>query len=716
MRFETFRDACGVPHVRAATEADLAYGQGYVTARDRGWQLESDRWRAEGRLAARYGPGGLEWDRFAVRVRLADTARRVHAALAGPEREWLAAYTAGVNAGLVDGGRHVPELAVLATGGGVPGELPEHTPWPDWAPIGVFLTHHVLFGGWPHLLWREHVARRLGPDHVLLGATGGREVGPSSGSNAWALAGSRTESGAPLLAGDPHRLLELPGVYQQVRLACDEYDVVGLAFPGVPGILHFGQAQVPDGGPGAGGSVAWGITNAMAHHVELFVETPDTLSGAASAVITGTETVPVRGAADVEVTWTETERGPLVTDRHAVRWPVRVDADAGVAAWRRLLRARTAHDVAEAFGGWVDPVNRVLTADSSGTVLSLTAGRVPDRPRAQRVLPHAVGPGWRPPSWRTPGVPVAMTESSGDVFVDANDRPDGDGRVPDLGYAYAPHRGERIRALLVSPEESGEQPDRQSRVFGDVSDGGAAELVRWLDGAAGPGVGPAAARLRDWAAAGARMDAGSRDAALFVRWRDALARRVAAHPALGAVHAPPGLPALFDPWCDVVARVAGELAPLLRAGAAWDPPVEATAEASAALAEVTGSRDGAEVTWGELHPVLPLHGLAEATGVDPAEVPRVPAALRVPLGGAADTVCCTGSVPGVSTASWRGSVARWVWDLSDRRRSRWSVPFGASGDPRSEHFADQHAEWATAGTHETETDWTRLRPETWETA
>src|SRR5690606_24762610 len=77
MRFETFRDAWGVPHVRAGTEPDLAYGQGYVTARDRGWQLESDRWRAEGRLAARIGPGGLAWDRFAVRVRLVDTARRV---------------------------------------------------------------------------------------------------------------------------------------------------------------------------------------------------------------------------------------------------------------------------------------------------------------------------------------------------------------------------------------------------------------------------------------------------------------------------------------------------------------------------------------------------------------------------------------------------------------------------------------------------------------
>ncbi len=110
--------------------------------------------------------------------------------------------------------------------------------------LGVFLVAHVLFSGFGHVLWRDHVARTLRaavarsrPDVTtatvldLLAADGG----PGSGSNAWALAGARTRAGAPLLAGDPHRLLELPGVYQQVRLACDAYDVVGLAFPGVPG-------------------------------------------------------------------------------------------------------------------------------------------------------------------------------------------------------------------------------------------------------------------------------------------------------------------------------------------------------------------------------------------------------------------------------------------------------------------------------------------------
>ena len=82
-----------------------------------------------------------------------------------------------------------------------------------------------------------------------------------SGSNAWAVHGS-LRAGAPLVAGDPHRLLELPGVYQQVRLACPEFDAVGFAFPGVPGLPHFGHA----------GHAAWGITNAMADYQDLFAE------------------------------------------------------------------------------------------------------------------------------------------------------------------------------------------------------------------------------------------------------------------------------------------------------------------------------------------------------------------------------------------------------------------------------------------------------------
>ncbi|MFE5308871.1 penicillin acylase family protein [Isoptericola sp. NPDC056605] len=719
--FELFRDDLGVPHVRAGSEADLAYGQGYVTALDRGWQLEVDRWYGEGRLAARVGPAGLEWDRFAARVRLADTTRRVWDALAEPERAWLGAYADGVRAGLDAGGRDTPERAELARAlGGA--DLPDDEPWRPWTPVGTFLVHHVLFSGFPHLLWREHVARTLGPTlgDAAVGWWGARDGagGPSSGSNAWALHGSRTASGAPLLAGDPHRLLELPGVYQQVRLARPGHDVVGLAFPGVPGVLHFGQAVSSAGS--AETVVAWGVTNAMAHHVELYAEGCDAAAAGARVVAQGSDTVPVRGGEPVVVRWAETPRGPLVTDRHSLRWPVRVTADAGVAAWRALQHAATARDVATAFAGWVDPVDRVLAADSTGEVLRLTAGLVPEVAPSGRVVPATGG---TPPAWRRLPAPAVVT----DVAVDANHRP---ARTEhDLGHAYAPHRAARVRALLADPPPGGETAAAQDRVLADTHDGGAAGLVARLG--PGPSVGALgaaeavgavgtagrAARLRAWAAAGARMDAGSADAALFARWRHALVRRVAADPALTALHEPHGLPEVFAPWLDVVARVGDALAVILGSGVVDDGRL--AAEALADLDDVDvhdepsgdhpGDHPGRPVeTWGDLHRLAPLHALGLVPG---AAAPAVPAEHARPLGGSVDAVRCTAGVPGVTHAVLHGSVARWVWDLGDRRRSRWGVPFGTSGDPRSPHFADQHPAWAEARTTPIETDWARLRPE-----
>ncbi|MBN0039850.1 penicillin acylase family protein [Cellulosimicrobium cellulans] len=724
------RDSWGVPHVRAADELALARGQGYVTALDRGWQIEVDRWRAEGRLAERLGEPGLAWDRFAHRVRLADTARRAYAALTDDDRAWVDAYTAGVDEGLARG-RDVPELHALADpawpGGG---DLPPHEPWPAWAPLGVFLVAHVLFSGFPHVLWRDHVARTLGaavarsrPDVPLTDVLDLLAVdgGPGSGSNAWALAGARTRSGAPLLAGDPHRLLELPGVYQQVRLACADYDVLGLAFPGVPGLPHFGHA----------GAAAWGVTNAMAHHVDVVAERlRRTADGGVEALgPDGPEpadvvvaTVRVRaagGPVEHRVETVETARGVVVTggpdepDRtFAVRLPARVDADLGVAAWRRLLRARSARDVTDAFATWADPVDRVLAADRD-EVLSVTAGRVPRREAVERVLPlTAWSDAARDRPWVVPPGPVAVD----DVAVDANERP---ARPEiDLGHTYAPpHRARRIRALLDAAGDDGTAAD-QSRVHADTLLAGAGELLRWLDEATGeagsrdPGSVRAARRLRDW---DRRMDADGADAALFAAWRSALARRVAAHPALAPLHAPHGLDPIFAPWLSVTARVADALPALL--GAAW-LGIDGAGEAWTALGEVVrgpgGSDDpgragpdrtGAAPVWGDTHRVRGLHVLLDVPG---APVPDVP---DVPLGGDTDTVRCTASVPGIADVCVRGSVARWVWDLADRDASRWGVPFGASGDPRSPHFADQLCAWAEAETVPVVTDWALLRHE-----
>jgi penicillin amidase len=689
--FDLFRDDLGIPHVRAASETALAHGQGWVTAQDRGLQIEAERMRAEERYADLAGEAGAAWDRFAARERLAATAREIYDALAEPEREWLAAYADGVSAGLLAGGRDVPELA------GLP-----HRPWEPWTPIGVFLAAHVLFNGFPSILWRAHVARHLHVPGVPLEqvlALFSADAGASSGSNAWAVHGSFTASGSPLVAGDPHRTLELPGPYQQVRLVCTDpagpYDVLGFAFPGVPGILHFGHAVSagPDGLDGTGtSSVAWGITNAAAHHVEVVSD------GADSASPGG---------------W-------------RLHWPARELSDVGVASWRALLHVRTAHDVADAFGGWVDPVNRVLTADSTGAVLSLTAGKVP---AVASVMPDRALPAAKPADGYVDlPAPTPVTQ----VAVDANERPvtqlpvELDGRpglgprdvrpareAHDLGWSYAPHRAERIRQLLAAAPDL-ESAGTQARIHGDTRDLGASGLVVHL----AADLSDAAVRLRAWVAAGAHVDADSTDAALYMRWRDALAHRLAAHPVFAPLHEPhgqdPALAGVLGGFFDVPTAVGAGLARILAAD--W-LAIDAAAEASAALLEATriavGQRAGqGEPTWGELHvpdPLLPVP-VSVPVAVAGLAAASTAAITPAPVSGNNETVRCTGGSPGVAPTAYRGSVARYVWDLADRANSRWGVPFGANGRPGSPHFDDQHATWADARTTPVVTDWDRLHP------
>ncbi|MEV1145718.1 penicillin acylase family protein, partial [Micromonospora sp. NPDC049799] len=112
--------------------------------------------------------------------------------------------------------------------------------------------------------------------------------------------------------------------------------------------------------------------------------------------------------------------------------------------------------------------------------------------------------------------------------------------------------------------------------------------------------------------------------------------------------------------------------------------------------------------WGRRHLLRPVH-----LGVAP-EVEAAVAAMRarVDLSGDTDCVLATSSTPGVSDECWRGPVARYVWDLTDRRASRWIVPFGASGRPGDPHFDDQLPRWADGRLIPVVTDARQLIPTT----
>ncbi|VXC10720.1 Penicillin amidase family protein [Arthrobacter sp. 9AX] len=686
---ETFRDAWGIPHLRAGSAGELAFLQGYNAATDRSWQIELERWRSEGRTAEHLGAEGVVWDRFARQARLDHTARRCFATLDAATQGWCAAYVDGVNKALESGHRGAPEFRDTGT-------APER--WNPWTPLGVFLVHHILFSTFPNKLWREHVAAALGPEAVELFSI---EAPVWAGSNAWAAAGNLTSSGFPLIAGDPHRLMELPGVYQQVRLACPEFDVVGLAFPGVPGLPHFGHT----------GTAAWAVTNAMADYQDLYVEQLRYHTGSLQALgPDGWEPVPahhqeevlVRGGAAVTAEVIETARGPVISGGPeggalSLRTPSRSSGSLGFEALLPLLRSRTSADVETALGSWVEPVNCVLAADSGGDVRRIVAGKVPVRNPENRVRPV---PAWSAEhQWTGEWADLPRSGVDG-LAVNANDRAAGGGDLTGLEFA-PPHRARRIRQLL---EEAGPglDADTMQRIHMDSLLGSwpaFRALLEGLDLPSGP-AGDLRNRLLGW---DGRMSGNSSAAAAFAAWRSALVLALTRSPALAPIAAPHGHPPLFAPWLNPAARVGFAVETIIAKGHRHG--LDAGDAARQALEEVAAAHHAE--TWGSRHTLLPLHGLADY----PSTGTAAPVLPVTPLSGDTNCVLSTESLPGVTDSSFRGPVARYVWDLSDRTRSRWIVPFGAPGDPKNRHFASQLPLWAAGDLIPVVTDWDQLTKE-----
>ncbi|MEU8778982.1 penicillin acylase family protein [Streptomyces sp. NPDC048606] len=695
--YEVYRDSWGIPHLRASDPLALAHAQGRVTAVDRAWQLEVERHRAQGSSAAFLGAEAVTWDRFARRARLDDTARRCHEALLADDPDtaaWVAAYVDGVNSGLAEGAARDERFA---RSGHVP------TPWEPWVPLSIWVATHILFAGFPTKLWRERVARALGDRAATLFATDGPGT---AGSNGWLVPGDRTASGSAIIAGDPHRFIEDPGVYQQIRLSCPEYDVLGIAVPGVPGLAHFGHT----------GSAAWAITNAMSDYQDLYVERlrpaadgdglealgPD---GVWEPVTRHTETITVAGGPDERVEVLETARGPIVIGAEAptpgtsgadgaeevlsLRYPPRVRRDLGFATLPALLRARTVADIDRALDGWAEPVNVVHAADTEGGLLHRVAGVVPLRDPAGRLRPV---PAWDSRyAWRgwatTPAEPVQG------FAVMANAR----GIASPLGVEFAPpHRADRIRELLSGSADW--TPKAMADVHADTYLASAAPLLALLP--ALDGLSPAADALRARLLAWDRhMDADSTDATVFAAFRTATVRRFAADPVFAGLADAPGGPEVFHPWQYLVPKIGYALEGLL--GTDLLPDLDRTGHVRAALEETAGA-GAPEAAWSSVHRLAPWQALPAPDAED--DWPG--------LGGDHDCVNATSSVPGFTDRFARASAARYVWDLSDREAGLWAVPLGADGVHGSPHHRDQLPHWARCELIPIVTDWDLLTKET----
>jgi penicillin G amidase len=735
---EIHRDRHGIPHIRASTLSDAFFGQGFAHAQDRLWQMEWDRRRAYGRTAELTGKEGLTNDVFARRATLGDSARTDYEHFNAETKAMMDSYAAGVNA-------FINTTAVLPVEFTLSGITPE--PWQPWDGCAIYKIRHILMGTGMGKLWKARLMLAFGPeitsrlrsqgidDEVLVVPPGGEHIAAihemadfepgvqalsqlfdmDAGSNNWAVHGTRTASGKPLMAGDPHRALDVPNVYYQNHVSCPEFDVVGMSFTGVPGFPHFGHND----------SVAWCITHAAADYQDLYVEKFDPQNpgryeyrGEMHDATQRTETIQVKDGDPVEVDITVTRNGPVVigdpATGHAIsmRYTATAEPNECFHALLPMLKTTTVDEFDEAMRPWVDPCNNLIVIDTEGAIGYLTRGKVPVRNRSNAWLPV---PGWTGDHDWQGVIPFEEMPRLRDpeigYIVTANNRIVGKDYAHYLALDYAPPgRAQRILARLSELEKatvadmSSVHADRKSlpaRFFVDLVT--SIETDDQMERAT-------IEKLTNW---DHQMDTDSVGAAIYIAIRDAILRAVMDQPAVAPLKATPfsGEPAGVSLggvlWWMVPGLIKDNDTSMLAEDTTWQDIIRtALSQAVTRLNEMLGP-DIDSWQWGNIHRTAPIHPLTST-------YPEHQADLNPPsvsIGGDGDTPQAAAIVPGASFNVAGTSVARYIFDASDWNNCRWIVPLGASGHPGSEHWADQAQKWSVVDTIPMLYDWDQITAE-----
>ena len=429
-------DHWGVPHIYAQSARDAFFLQGYNAARDRLWQIDLWRKRGLGRLAASFGPAYVAQDRAARLFLYRGDMAAEWAAYGAGSREAVEAFTAGVNA-------YVAEVAAGKRPLPVEFRLTGSRPEP-WAPEDVLrIRSHALVSNVTSEVARARVAcagglaadrlrRKLDPPHTpvipagldpcvvpadvlrdyLLGTAavnfqalvgGGPKAAASAqaqlaqaidayqseGSNNWAIAPSRTATGRPILANDPHRAVGVPSLRYIVHLSAPDLDIVGAGEPALPGVSFGHNARI-----------AWGLTIFYIDQEDLYVY--DTkgdsyrYKGGYEPMKVVHETIAVKGEAPRDVVLKFTRHGPVLAETpdaghgghaFALRTVWNLPGASGYFGSSRLWRAKSWGEFKAGQEAWGVPPLNLVFADTSGEIGWSAAGLTPVRPNWDGLLP-----------------------------------------------------------------------------------------------------------------------------------------------------------------------------------------------------------------------------------------------------------------------------------------------------------------------------------------
>ncbi|MDF0668413.1 MAG: penicillin acylase family protein [Nitrospira sp.] len=718
-------DAYGIPTIAARSREDAIRALGYVTARDRLFQMDLLRRTASGRLAEIFGEAMRQTDLKQRTFGFSGTAKAIAVQLPQDQRAVLEAYTDGVNDYLTQ--MQTPPFEFVLLGyapehwkaedsllillemfhmlNGADGEermktvmkealpsevvaflVPETDPYTD-----ALLSRRSKSSMRPPIPVRALRALRRPVDQVQARRTAMVRFGRSGlGSNGWAVHGAMMADGRAVLASDMHLDMAVPNIWYRLQLRYEQVEIAGVMVPGIPVVVA-----------GTNGFVAWGVTNVEGDFLDLIrleINPADSneykTPGGWKRFTSRREIIKVKEAPHsmVELNdtiWGPVSRDPLLKGPVAVRWtaldPEAVDL--GQLAMDRVRSVSEAIAVMNHAGG---PPSNVILADSSGHIAWTYTGRIPVR----RGFDGSVSVSWADgrSDWRgyvSPEALPSIVDPPSGFVVSANQR------MLDVSYPYVVghsfangYRAFRISQRLASMTKIRErdlfdlQLDSTSQFY---------EFYRQLaqdlltDGVIQRN--PSLMNARHaFAAWNGKADADSRGFALVLRFSELLSRSVFA-PYLSSCHERDAQFSydgdLDTPLRELLTTQIPELNPDPGRFSSWSEFLLNVVEQSVwELEEEYPSVSLTELTWGQLNRVRIEHPLAEA-------LPGLGYILNMPDEPASGCGQCIRVMQ-----DGLGASQRLVVSPGHQDEGILHMPGGQSGHPLSPHYRDQQRYWS----------------------
>jgi len=413
-------DEYGVPHIFADNESDLYFATGYVHAQDRLWQMTLSQIAAQGRFSEFLGesPELLEFDTYQRTLGFWKTANQLADSLNEKERMVLQSYSDGVNSYIRENSNRLPvefslldikpiewspahslavsrlmawELNMSWWSEVMYNYLKEKLPakkfeelkltWPDGAPTVLNNSKSSSHSGnlLPLLNTELSLRKKLS------------RTGSHVGSNAWVADASKTNSGFPLLAGDPHLGLGMPGKWYEMHMNLNGKNVSGATIAGIP-VIILGQNEF----------MAWTFTNIMADDTDFFIEiqdpedrsryVADSLNDSTAIYKPFTikrEIIKVKNGDEKLIEIRHTDRGPIISNIYpnqnltkdhliSMQWTGHLMSKELLALYE-INWAENFQDFKDALPHYGVPGQNFIYADRAGNIALFATARLPIR-------------------------------------------------------------------------------------------------------------------------------------------------------------------------------------------------------------------------------------------------------------------------------------------------------------------------------------------------